>query len=56
MLKAARANREGLPLPGLAAAQQRVRSCAIELPAGTPYSEGARDGLFAAPDTDPVSV
>jgi hypothetical protein len=56
LLKAARANREGRPLPGLKAADQQVRSCSIELPVATAYAEGARHGLFAPPDTDPVSV
>jgi hypothetical protein len=56
LLKAARANREGRPLPGLKPAEQRVRSCAIELPGEVKYAEGARHGLFAPPDTDPVSV
>jgi nitrite reductase/ring-hydroxylating ferredoxin subunit len=56
LLKAARANREGKPLPGLKAAEQKVRSCAIELPIEVHYAEGARHGLFAPPDTDPVSV
>jgi hypothetical protein len=56
LIKAARANREGKPLPGLKAAEQHVRSCSIELPVATAYAEGARHGLFAAPDTDPVSV
>ena len=35
---------------------QRVRSCAIELPAGQHYKDGARHGLFPELDTDPVSV
>ena len=56
LIKAARANRAGQPLPGLDAAAQAVRSCAIELPIGTPYAQGARHGLFAASDTDPVTV
>jgi nitrite reductase/ring-hydroxylating ferredoxin subunit len=56
LLKAARANREGKPLPGLKAAEQKVRSCSIELPTELHYAEGARHGLFAPPDTDPVSV
>ena len=56
LLKAARENRAGKPPPGLEPAQQRVRSCSIELPVATPYAEGAHHGLFAAPDTDPVSV
>jgi len=56
LLRAARANRAGKPLPGLKAAEQKVRSCAIELPADVHYAQGARHGLFAPPDTDPVSV
>ena len=56
LLKAARANRAGQALPGLLPAAQAVRSCAIELPVDMPYAQGARHGLFAAPDTDPVSV
>ena len=38
------------------AASQRVRSCAIELPVGQHYKEGAKHGLFPALDTDPVTV
>jgi phthalate 4,5-dioxygenase len=56
LLRAAKANREGKPVPGLDPAAQRVRSCAIELPAGEHYREGARHGLFAPLDTDPVTV
>jgi phthalate 4,5-dioxygenase len=56
LLRAAKANREGKPIPGLDPAQQRVRSCAIELPASEHYREGARHGLFAPLDTDPVTV
>ena len=56
LLRAAKANREGKPVPALDPAQQRVRSCAIELPVGQHYKEGARHGLFPALDTDPVSV
>ena len=56
LLKAARASREGKSVPGLSAAAQRVRSCSIELPHEVPYTEGATHGLFAPPDTDPVSV
>jgi len=33
-----------------------VRSCVIELSVNAPTSEGARHGLFAAPDTDPVTL
>jgi hypothetical protein len=43
-------------VPALAAADQRVRSCAIELPSGVAFIEGARHGLFCALDTDPVTV
>jgi hypothetical protein len=56
LLRAAKANREGKPVPGLDPAAQRVRSCAIELPVGEHYKEGAKHGLFPAKDTDPVSV
>jgi hypothetical protein len=33
-----------------------VRSCAIELPRDQHFKEHARHGLFAAPDTDPLTV
>jgi len=56
LIKAAKASREGKPIPGLAAAAQRVRSCAIELPRGVHFKDGAKHGLFCAPDTDPVTV
>jgi len=44
------------PIPGLAPAAQRVRSCAIELPKDVPFKDGAKDGLFRPLGTDPVSV
>jgi phthalate 4,5-dioxygenase oxygenase subunit len=56
LLAAAKASRAGQPIPALAAASQRVRSCAIELPRAIPFSDGARHGLFCEPDTDPVTV
>jgi len=56
LLKAARANREGKPLPGLDPATQCVRSCAIELPRNVHFKDGAWDGLFRELDTDPVTV
>jgi hypothetical protein len=56
LLRAAKANREGKPVPALDPASQRVRSCAIELPVGQHYKDGAKHGLFPALDTDPVSV
>jgi len=42
--------------PALRAEEQRVRSCAIELPREQHFKDHARHGLFAPPDTDPVSV
>ena len=56
LLKAAKANRDGKPLPGLQQATQRVRSCSIELPIEQKYKDGARHGLFLELGTDPVSV
>ncbi|HSD55005.1 MAG TPA: aromatic ring-hydroxylating dioxygenase subunit alpha [Burkholderiales bacterium] len=56
LLAAAQANRDGRPVPALDPVAQRVRSCAIELPRDQPFVEGARHGLFAPLDTDPVSV
>jgi hypothetical protein len=56
LLNAAEANRAGKPIPGLAPAAQRVRSCAIELPKNVAFKDGAKDGLFRPLGTDPVSV
>ena len=56
LLEAAKANREGKSVPALTAKEQRVRSCSIELPREQHFREHARHGLFAPPDTDPVSV
>ena len=56
LLAAAQANREGKALPGLAPAEQHVRSCAIELPRDRQFNEHARHGLFAPLDTDPITV
>jgi phthalate 4,5-dioxygenase len=56
LLDAARASREGKSVPALRADEQRVRSCSIELPRAQHFREHARHGLFAAPDTDPVTV
>jgi len=56
LLAAAQANREGKPLPALDPAEQRVRSCAIELPRDQHFKDHARHGLFAPLDTDPVTV
>jgi hypothetical protein len=56
LLQAAEANRAGQPIPGLDPAQQRVRSCAIELARDQHFKDHARHGLFAPLDTDPVTV
>ncbi len=56
LLRMAKANRDGKPIAPLKAASQRVRSCSIELPKNVAFKEGARHGLFAAPDTAPVTV
>jgi len=56
LLDAARASAEGKAVPGLRAEEQRVRSCSLELPKDQHFGEHARHGLFAPPNTDPVSV
>ncbi|HLH78625.1 MAG TPA: Rieske 2Fe-2S domain-containing protein [Candidatus Binataceae bacterium] len=56
LLAAARANRLGQPIPGLSAASQRVRSCAIELPDEVDFKHGAEHGLFGDIGSAPVSV
>jgi nitrite reductase/ring-hydroxylating ferredoxin subunit len=56
LLRAAEANRRGGAIPGLDAAMQQVRSCAIELPRGMPFQDGARAGLFPQLFSDPVTV
>ena len=56
LLEAAQAARDSRAVPGLLAAEQRVRSCSIELPRDRHFREHARHGLFAPPDTDPVTV
>ncbi|SRR5579885_991612 len=56
LLRMAKANRDGKPIPALDPKAQRVRSCSIELPKSVPFREGARHGIFAEPDTAPVTV
>ena len=56
LLKAAKDNLDGKPLPGLDPGSQRVRSCSIELPKNVKFKDGAREGLFRELNTDPVSV
>jgi phthalate 4,5-dioxygenase len=56
LLKAAEDNRLGRALPGLAPAEQHVRSCSIVLPRDKHFKEHARHGLFAPLDTEPTTV
>jgi nitrite reductase/ring-hydroxylating ferredoxin subunit len=56
LISAAKANREGRPIPGLDPREQRVRSCAVELPKDVPFQEGAKAGLFPEYFTDPMTV
>ena len=56
LLRMAKANRDGKPIPALAPEAQRVRSCSIELPKTVPFKDGARHGIFAEPDTAAVTV
>jgi nitrite reductase/ring-hydroxylating ferredoxin subunit len=56
LLKAAEDNRAGKPVPAIDPAQQRVRSCAIELERDQHFKDHARHGLFAELGTDVVSV
>jgi hypothetical protein len=56
LLQAAESSRAGKRVPGLDPAEQRVRSCAIELPRDQHFKDHARHGLFAPLDTDPVTV
>jgi hypothetical protein len=56
LLRAAQANRDGGRIPALDPAEQRVRSCAIELAPDQHFKDHARHGLFAALDSAPVSV
>jgi phthalate 4,5-dioxygenase oxygenase subunit len=56
LLRAVEANKNGQLLPGLSAASQRVRSCAIELPRDVPFQEGAKHGVFPELFSDPVTV
>ena len=56
LLQAAEANRAGKRVPALDPAEQRVRSCAIELPRDQHYKDHARHGLFPELDSAPVTV
>ena len=56
LLRAAKAAAEGKPVPATEPEAQRVRSAAIELDTGHPFTDGAKHGLYAALGTDPMSV
>jgi hypothetical protein len=56
LLQAAEAARAGKRIPALDPAEQRVRSCAIELARDQHFKDHARHGLFAPLDTDPITV
>ena len=56
LLRAAQANRDGGRIPALDPAEQRVRSCAIELAPDQHFKDHAQHGLFAALDSAPISV
>ena len=56
LTRAAKANQGGEPIMGLDPEHQKVRSVACELPRDVPYTEGAKDGLFAELGTDPMTV
>jgi phthalate 4,5-dioxygenase oxygenase subunit len=56
LLQAAESNRRGGRLPALDPAEQRVRSCAIELAPDQHFKDHARHGLFPLLDSAPVSV
>jgi phenylpropionate dioxygenase-like ring-hydroxylating dioxygenase large terminal subunit len=56
LLQAAEANRAGGRIPALDPAEQRVRSCAIELARDQHFKDHARHGLFAPLDSDPITV
>jgi nitrite reductase/ring-hydroxylating ferredoxin subunit len=56
LLTSAETVRQGGNPPGLDPAAQRVRSVSIELPRADDFRQGAQHGLFAPPDTDPVTV
>jgi nitrite reductase/ring-hydroxylating ferredoxin subunit len=56
LLQAAEDNRKGARIPALDPAEQRVRSCAIELGRDQHFKDHARHGLFAPLGSAPVSV
>jgi hypothetical protein len=56
LLQAAESNRNGGRVAALDPAEQRVRSCAIELAPDQHFKDHARHGLFPLLDSAPVSV
>ena len=56
LLQAAQASRKRERIPGLAPAEQHVRSCSIVLPREQHFKDHARHGLFRELGTDPLTV
>jgi nitrite reductase/ring-hydroxylating ferredoxin subunit len=56
LIRAAKANRDGKPIPGLTPEAQKVRACSVELPKDVPFKDGARDGLFPELFSKPLTV
>lgn len=56
LIRAAKANQNGGDIMGLDPAHQKVRSVAVELPKDVSYTDGAKEGLFPEPGTDPLTV
>jgi nitrite reductase/ring-hydroxylating ferredoxin subunit len=56
LIRAAKANRDGKPIPGLSQEGQRVRACSVELPKTVPFKDGAKHGLFPELFSKPVTV
>ncbi|MBT3989866.1 MAG: Rieske 2Fe-2S domain-containing protein [Rhodospirillaceae bacterium] len=56
LTRMAKANQDGGDIIGLEPDQQKVRSVACELPRDVNFTEGAKDGLFPEPGSDPMTV
>ena len=56
LLSAAKAAAEGSPVPATDQQAQRVRSVSVELDKDTPFTQGAKHGLYRDLGTDPLSV
>jgi hypothetical protein len=56
LLRAAKAAAEGGKVPATEPDAQRVRSASAELDKNVPFTQGAKQGLYAPLGTDPMSV